>query len=129
MNCTNCGKVLEEAICSRCSRDHRPLLYKLADDAQVRRDYSEAYDYMDLVRKSTTDQEELSSIDRTMAKLGFSQTDLTGNTLKRNKRKVEGLKVLKFVFSLLVVVSIMLIGYYIYENNSTKNKFEIIEVK
>ena len=52
MNCTKCGVALEEAICKECGANHKNLLYKMADDAQVRRDYDEAMEYYELIKKS-----------------------------------------------------------------------------
>ncbi len=129
MDCTKCGAPLEEAVCGNCSRDHKELLYKLADDAQVRRDYEEASEYMELVKKSTSDTEEINNINRILAKLDFAQTDLTGATLQKNKRLEGSVRVLRFVFTLLVIISLLLITYTIYEENNNSNRFEIIEIK
>lgn len=129
MNCTNCGFALDSAVCGKCNTNHKELLYKLADDSQVRRDYKEAYEYMELIKRSTTDEEELSDIDRIMAKLDFAQTDLTGNFLGRQKRKMGSLLVLKVVFTTLIIVSLLLIFNSLYRNRSTSNKFEILEIK
>ncbi len=121
MDCTKCGAPLEEAVCNNCSRDHKELLYKLADDAQVRRDYKEASEYMNLVKKSTTDIEELNNINRILAKLDFSRTDLTGATLKKNKRLEGSVKLLRFVFTLLVFISLLLITYTVYQEKNNSN--------
>jgi arylamine N-acetyltransferase len=129
MNCTNCGKELERATCENCNTNHKDLLYKLADDSQVRRDYKEAYEYMEILKNSTFDEEELNDINRIMAKLDFAQTDLTGNVLKKEKRKLESLKILRVLFNVLILISLLLIINSIYEHKNTDNKFEIIEVK
>lgn len=129
MNCTNCGNPLKRAVCKICSTDHRDLLYKLADDSQVRRDYKEAYEYMEILKSSTFDEEELNDINRIMAKLDFAQTDLTGNVLKKEKRKTGSLKILKVLFNVLILISLLLIINSIYEHRNTESKFEIIEIE
>lgn len=129
MNCTNCGNVLERAICENCNTNHKDLLYKMADDSQVRRDYKEAYEYMEILKKSTSDEEELNDINRIMAKLDFAQTDLTGNVLKKEKRKLGSLKILRVLFNVLILISLLLIINSIYEHENTDSKFEIIEVE
>ncbi|MBP6408459.1 MAG: hypothetical protein KA299_06915, partial [Fusobacteriaceae bacterium] len=63
---------------------------------------------------STDSEDELNDISKTMAKLGFSLTDLTGSDLQREKIKGSTLRVLKGVFIGLIVVSLVLIIYKIY---------------
>jgi len=126
MNCTNCGEVLENATCSVCNTNHKELLYRLADDSQVRRDYAEAYEYMELLKNSTSNSKELDSINRIMAKLDFAQTDLTGNKLKNQKRKECSFRVLKLIFYILILISLTLIFYNI-SINSSNHAFEIIK--
>ena len=108
MNCTKCGAELKKAICEECGANHKNLLYKMADDCQTRREYDEA------MRSSTDSEDELNDISKTMAKLGFSLTDLTGSDLQREKIKGSTLRVLKGVFIGLIVVSLVLIIYKIY---------------
>lgn len=86
----------------------------MADDCQTRREYHEAMEYYELIRSSTDSEDELNDISKTMAKLGFSLTDLTGSDLQREKIKGSTLRVLKGVFIGLIVVSLVLIIYKIY---------------
>ena len=114
MNCTKCGAELKKAICEECGANHKNLLYKMADDCQTRREYHEAMEYYELIRSSTDSEDELNDISKTMAKLGFSLTDLTGSDLQREKIKGSTLRVLKGVFIGLIVVSLVLIIYKVY---------------
>lgn len=115
MNCTKCGVALEESICKECGANHKNLLYKMADDAQVRRDYEEAMEYYELIKKSLDDEEELRDINRAIAKLGFSLTDLTGKKLGKEKIKKEVFIGLKILFILAIVISVVLIVYSAYK--------------
>ncbi len=114
MNCTRCGVELKKAICEECNADHKNLLYKMADDCQTRREYKEAMEYYELIKSSTDSTDELNDISRTMAKLGFSLTDLTGNDLQREKIKGSTLRVLKGIFIGVIMVSLVLIIYKVY---------------
>lgn len=125
MNCTKCGEDLDKATCSACNTNHKELLYRLADDSQVRREYKEAYVYMEILKNSNNDLEELNRINRIMAKLDFAQTDLTGNTLKNNKRKECAFKFLKITFYILILISLTLIFYNISMENAS-HTFNVI---
>lgn len=114
MNCTKCGMKLKKATCDHCGANHKNLLYKMADDAQTRREYDTAMEYYELIRKSSDSEEELNDISRVMAKLGFSLTDLTGNDLKKENMKNKALKILKTLFVMLIILSTFLIVYKIY---------------
>lgn len=115
MNCTKCGIELQEAICNDCGLNHKYLLYKMADDAQVRRDYVEAMEYYELIKKSTIVEDELKDINRVMAKLEFSLTDLTGKHLRNEKLKKTILISLKLIFIISIVISASLIVYNVYK--------------
>lgn len=115
MNCTKCGTELQEAICKDCGLNHKYLLYKMADDAQVRRDYLEAMEYYELIKKGTNVDEEIRDINRVMAKLEFSLTDLTGKHLRNEKLKKEILIGLKLIFIISIVISASLIVYNVYK--------------
>ena len=85
MKCTKCGELLIGAVCNSCLSNHKPLLYKLADECQTRREYDEALKYYELIKNSTDNQDELNDINKTIAKIGFSLTDLTGKELQHEK--------------------------------------------
>lgn len=114
MNCTRCGVKLAKAICDECGVNHKNLLYKMADDCQTRREYNQAMEYYELIKNSTDSEDELNDISKTMAKLGFSLTDLTGNELQREKMKESTLRILKTIFTVVIIISLLLIVYKIY---------------
>lgn len=114
MNCTKCGIELGESICKECGANHKYLLYKMADEAQIRREYLEAIEYYELIKKSADSDEELRDINRVMAKLGFSLTDLTGTHLRNKKIKSNVLSSLKVIFIVSIVISTVLIIYNVY---------------
>lgn len=115
MNCTKCGIELKKAICNECETNHKNLLYRMADEAQVRRDYVDAMEYYELIKGSVDSEEELSDIHRAMAKLGFSVTDLTGKSIRNDKIKFNLLVGLKGFFIITAFISAMMIIFSIYK--------------
>lgn len=83
----------------------------MADEAQIRREYREATEYYELIKKSTEAEDELRDINRVMAKLEFSLTDLTGKHLRNEKLKKNILLGLRIVFIVSIVVSALLLIY------------------
>lgn len=83
----------------------------MADEAQIRREYREATEYYELIKRSTNAEDELRDINRVMAKLEFSLTDLTGEHLRNEKLKKNILLGLKIVFVASIVVSALLLIY------------------
>lgn len=115
MNCIKCGNEIKSALCDMCNTNHNNLLHKMADDAQVSRDYNRAIEYYELIINSTEDKDEINDISKTMARLGFALTDLTGNSLRKETWKKGTIYSLRTIFIASIIITLFLIGYNLYK--------------
>ncbi|MBZ4683594.1 MAG: hypothetical protein PWP46_1179 [Fusobacteriaceae bacterium] len=115
VKCTNCNSEITDLKCNHCGIDLKDYFFKLADEAQVNRRYKEAMKYMLFLQENIEDEEELSEIEKKIARLEFAMTDLTGKELDKKRVNIE--KIIKSLALISLILLFFALGIRTYLNN------------